>query len=209
MIVNFAWDLPFGPKQRWLADTAGNPGKWILARIVGGWSATGVFNWHSGIFFTPTYGGYDAGNINQLSGRPDVVAGCDPYTGLAPLRSSASYFKAECFKAPANGTLGNAKAFSLEGPAMWVFNLSPFKEFRLPGIENGKLRIGAWFYNILNNGAYWSHASGSYGNYVRQPDGSLALTSNPSGTYLTPWYVRRGTEGVSQRAITFAGSVHF
>src|SRR5262249_26348775 len=155
-IVNYAYELPLGGGKRWLSSSNGNPTRWVLARVIGGWSTTGYFNWHSGNLFTPTYTGYDSGNINQFSGRPDVVAGCNPYTGLKP-SSTAIYFNAACFKAPANGTLGNASINMLEGPAMWVLTLNPYKEFRMPHWERGTIRIGAWIYNILNNGAYWAY----------------------------------------------------
>ena len=137
-----------------------------------------------------------------------MVPGCNLYTGL-PRSSEAPYFNAACFKAPAPGTLGNAPINLLEGPSLWVLTLNPYKEFHIPHWERETLRVGAWIYNILNNGAYWGFASGIYGSYRQQPDGTVSLTQNPSGTYLSPWYVRRGTEGAFQRQYTFMATFKF
>jgi len=193
LLMNWAYELPFGPKKRFLSTTT-SPGKWLLARIVGGWSATGTFNWHSGYFFTPRYTGFDPGNINQFSGRPDVVPGCQVYTG-APKGDTAEYFNRSCFKIPASGTLGNAGVNSLVSPGQWMLNLSPFKEVSIPRWEGAKLRIGANISNILNHAPYGP------------PSG---LITTPAGARLTNYiFTRRGTEGQGQRNMIVMASINF
>jgi hypothetical protein len=207
LIANFAFDLPFGPNQRWLSQAQG--GKWVLARIVGGWSATGLFNWHSGRRSTPSYSGYDSGNINQASGRPDLVPGCNLYTRPSKLTSTLPWVNIACFTPPANGTLGNAPRNLLEGPAMWVISMSPFKEFLLPRWEGAKLRIGAQIYNILNSSSYWGEPNGNIGVYSRQADGSLVLRTPTYPLVSSGNWIRRGTENLGQRQFIFMAAIMF
>lgn len=173
LLVNFAYDLPFGKGKEYLKDL--HP---LANGVIGGWSVTGFFNWHSGNFFTPLYAGSDPGNINQFSGRPDVVPGCQIYTGAA-LGKDEPYFNRSCFTIPRPGTLGNAGINSLVGPGQWVFSLNPFKDFKLPG-ERVTFRIGASIYNLFNHPVYGA------------PSG---LITTAVGDKLTVYpFVRRGTE---------------
>jgi len=194
-VMNWSWDLPFGKGKRFLSNPD-SPGKWLLARVVGGWSTTGIYNWHSGHFFTPLYSGFDPGNINKFSGRADVVSGCNPYTGN-PLGDRDAYINLSCFAIPANGTLGNAKINSLEGPGISVLTLSPWKEFHIPGWERGVLRIGANIYNLLNHPAYGAWYS------------SVGLITSPSGAYLGGVEVRRDSETYGQRQFFFSARLQF
>lgn len=192
-LINWAYDLPLGRGKKFLATTD-SPAKWLLARVVGGWSTTGTFNWHSGYFFTPRYTGFDPANINQFGGRADVVPGCQVYTG-APKGDSTEYFNRSCFKVPAPGTLGNAKVNSLVSPGQWILTVSPFKEFYLPRWEGAKLRVGANISNILNHAVYGP------------PSG---LITTPVGARLTNYpFTRRGTEGQGQRNMIVMASLSF
>lgn len=154
-IANFAVDLPFGEGHRlgggW-SNTYGAPGKFLNA-IAGNWSFVGVFSWISGKYFTPTLQGVDPGNLGATSGRrPDLVPGCDPTAGQGV---HGLWFNPRCYTVPPAGQLGNVKINSLQGPASWVLNLSPYKEFPLRFLREGtKLRIGAYIYNILNHPVY-------------------------------------------------------
>jgi hypothetical protein len=207
-LTNFAYELPFGAGKRWLANATG--AKWALARVVGGWSATGVFSWHSGHRSTPTFSGYDSGNINQFSGRPDLVPGCDLYTRPNHIVNGQAWVNGACFKAPAPGTLGNAPVNLLEGPGQWVLNASPFKDFRIPKWEAARLRFGASIYNVLNSSSYWTAPNGNMGAFARQADGSLALRPPTNPFSLGSSWVRRvGTEGTSQRKWWFQATFMF
>jgi hypothetical protein len=131
--TTWAYNLPFGDGRRFgsgLQSQLGAAG-WFVDRIISGWSTTGVFDWHSGLFFTPTYTGFDPGNIDQFSGRANVVPGCRIYTGNK-LGATSPYINLNCFSVPANGTLGDGMINSLQGPNDWVLSLSPYKEFHIP-----------------------------------------------------------------------------
>lgn len=187
-IINYAYDLPVGNGQRYAADLKGRFGVAgsLLNAVIGGWSATGYFNWHSGNYFTPRYSGADPGNIGQFTGRPDVVPGCNVYTGIE-LGVTKPYFNQSCFKIPANGTIGNAAINSLIGPGQWIFSISPQKEWGIPGWEGAKIRLGLNMYNALNHPAY-STPSG----IINSPTGALL-----GGTS----FVRRATEAAGQRTM--------
>jgi hypothetical protein len=47
----------------------------IADEIVGGWRTSYVATLQSGLFFTPSFDGFDPSNTNTFGGRPDVVSG--------------------------------------------------------------------------------------------------------------------------------------
>jgi hypothetical protein len=167
--VNFAYDLPFGDGRTFGSDLRNRYGAAgsVLDRIIGGWSVTGYYTWRSGYAFTPTYTGFDPGNIDQFSGRPDVVPGCKIYTG-GGYSATTPYLNESCFTIPANGTLGNAKVGSLVGPHAQMLTIDPYKEFRLPRWESAKLQVGANIWNIFNHPVY-----GPPTGVINSPTGAL------------------------------------
>ena len=209
VVANFSYDVPFGPEKRWLSNASG--AKWLLARVVGGWSTTGVFNWHTGRRATPTYSGYDSLGINQFSGRPDFVSGCDLYTRPQKFVANEPFYNISCFKPPAPGTYGNAPQEMIEGPPMWVLSMAPFKEFRIPGWENGRLRIGASIYNILNNSSFWGPPNGNVGVYRQLADGRFTITPpNFPASMGTNWVRRTGSvEAAFNRKLFFQAYLKF
>lgn len=205
-LVNFYYELPFGRGKRFLSAGSGAGGA-ILNAIVGGWSVTTNFNWHTGNFSTPTYTGYDSANLNQFSGRPDLVPGCNLYTRPSSLKANEPLVNGACFTAPAPGTLGNAPINLLVGPNMWILNGAPFKEFRI--FERAMLRVGASFYNALNNGDYWGAPNGNIGAFARQANGSLVLRPAINSLASSMNWVRRTQEGNGARKVYFQASLRF
>jgi len=206
LLINLYYELPFGRGKRFLATGSGTGGK-ILNAIVGGWSMTTNFNWHTGNFSTPTYTGYDSANLNQFGGRPDLVPGCDLYTKPSRMIANQPFVNSACFAAPVPGTLGNAPINLLVGPNMWILNGAPFKEFRI--FERAMLRVGASFYNALNNGDYWGAPNGNIGAFARQANGSLALRPAINSLALATNWVRRTQEGNGARKVYFQASLRF
>jgi len=193
-ILNVVYELPVGRGKRFASNLPGGPGGSLLNGIIGNWSFTSVFNWHSGNWLTPIYTGFDSGNIGQLTGRPDVVPGCEVLTRFNPLNSTSEWFNRSCFTLPRSGTLGNAEPNSIEGPGQWVFTFNPWKEF--PIRERARLRIGAQIYNILNHPVYDLNATGD----IRSPNGARLV----DGTF-----VRRGTENFRGRQIVVSATILF
>ena len=61
------WELPFGQGRRYLSNGGG-----VLGAIVGGWQASTVYTWQSGLPFTPTYRDCNADRDTGWC-RPDLA----------------------------------------------------------------------------------------------------------------------------------------
>ncbi|MBM3728456.1 MAG: TonB-dependent receptor [Acidobacteria bacterium] len=195
-LINTVYDLPLGTGRKFGSSwkNRGAAGK-LLNAVAGGWSFSGVFNWHSGNFATPVYNGVDPGGIGQFTGRPDLTPGCNPTKRFNPLDSTSSWWDPSCFTVPRAGTIGNAPNNILEGPGMWVLTTNPYKDFAF-GSERYKLRFGAQMYNVLNHPVYDIPATGDF--------------RNPNGPRLVDGvFVRRGTEGNRGRQIILMATFLF
>jgi carboxypeptidase family protein len=147
---------------------------WI-EKIVGGWSLSGIFNWHSGFPWDPTYGAtgpglyYAGSNYNTL--RPvGVLAGFGTRTDNGAFQTSPNpnfggdgtkFFVPPTFvagapfpatsPAPPIGIHRN----SLNGPAYRDVDISLAKAFGLPKMralgESARLEVRADIYNFFNN----------------------------------------------------------
>ena len=118
-LINAVYDLPFGSGRQFGTEWKDNGfmGK-LLNGVAGGWSFSGIFNWHSGNFGTPIYNGVDPGGIGQFSGRPDLKPGCNPNTGFSPKNSTGAWWDASCFTIPAaRERSGMPLTIFLNGPA--------------------------------------------------------------------------------------------
>lgn len=137
------WELPFGRGRKWGSDMSG-----AWDRVVGGWSVSTYSGWRSGNYMTPTYSGSDPSNTNTTSGRPDLVAGCNPYLSNP---TTARWFDTSCFVVPpANaGRFGTAGRNSILGHGAYASDLGIYKE--VPIRERLKLRVGAAMKTWLNH----------------------------------------------------------
>jgi hypothetical protein len=189
------WEVPVGNGRKFWGNlsTQGLGGK-VLNAVVGGWSSSAVYTIHSGFPFSPTYSGYDPGGINEFSGIPDRVPGCDP---MKNRNINGVWFNPQCYTIPEPGTLGNAGRDSLRTPTSSVGILNPFKEFAVPGTREGvKLRIGADIYNLFNTPAYGYPTSD--------------ITSPSAGQILSLTTVRGPyTDFFGMRAIMIRGEARF
>ena len=115
------WELPFGPKRRYMNQV--HP---VLGHIFGGWQITGVLLLQTGQRFTPSFTGFDPSNTQNVGGRPDRVG-----NGNLPKdeRTLARWFDASAFAAPRvnAGRFGNSGIGVLEGPGSQGVSLGLFK----------------------------------------------------------------------------------
>lgn len=148
------YELPFGEGKHFALHG-------LVDEIAGGWRATGVFQVHSGIPFTPTVGSQDLSN--------SYASACNCGFAWFPNRvgnpsvahpSISQWFNTAAYAAPANGTFGNAGRDSLTGPAWRDLDLSLGKAFQL--IEGIRLEVRADSFNILNHPNF-GQPSGSVG----------------------------------------------
>lgn len=152
-IANSTYDLP------WLKGNS----TW-MARIVGNWELTGVFQAQSGTPFSVRnnvdYAGVGAGSGNQFW---NLVG--DPNLEPAAFTDSAVWFNKAAFAAPAPGTFGVQPRNLLRNPGYWNIDGALRKNF--PTFENQLLQFRFEVFDILNHpnwgGANSSPTSGSFG----------------------------------------------
>jgi hypothetical protein len=125
--------------------------KGFAGALINGWQITGVFTYLSGAPFSPigetnrVYGG----NNGAVTGRPDLVAGCDLYTGF---RTIDRWFNPACFAAQPQGTYGNAGRNIIIGPNLWNMDNSLIKNWKVSKVsEDFALQFRAEVFNTLNH----------------------------------------------------------
>ncbi|HUY15543.1 MAG TPA: TonB-dependent receptor [Terriglobia bacterium] len=164
--------LPVGQGQYFL----GNASK-AADLLVGGWRMAWMVDAHSGLFFTPSFDGFDTSNTNNPGGRPDVIAGVSPVPSTGQTINNwlnpAAFKIPGCTNAnplcsnPANiGRFGNAGVNTLEGPGLTDFDLSLMKDFHLT--ERFTMQFRATATNVFNHPNFGMPASdisspGTYG----------------------------------------------
>ncbi|HEX5709021.1 MAG TPA: hypothetical protein VFX96_17095, partial [Pyrinomonadaceae bacterium] len=142
--VSYAYDLPFGRGQRFLADRG------LLSSFLGGWQTYGIVTLQTGRPFTvalPTE--FDnSGTGRTILGfgandRPNLVG--DPNTGP---RTVEQWFNTSAFAFPAPGTFGTAGRNIVEGPGYQNVNASLVKNASLT--ERVRLQLRMEVFNLFN-----------------------------------------------------------
>ena len=139
-ISNLLWELPFGTGRRYL-NQAG-----VLDWVLGGWQLSGIYNYQTGEFLTPTFAGPDPSNTQTFGGVPDRVGNGNLSSDQ---RSIDRWFDASAFAVPPNGRFGNAGRGIIVGPNRQAMNLGIFKSFKVK--ERAAVRVQATFTNVLNH----------------------------------------------------------
>jgi hypothetical protein len=193
------YSLPFGKDQYFLKNMSK-----FADVIVGGWRTTYVLSLQSGLFFTPTFDGFDPSNTNNFGGRPDVVPGVSviPSGG----HTINQWFNPAAFKIPgcpdnnpvcsdpANiGRFGNAGVNILEGPPLKNLDFGLFKDFRI--LEKGTLEFQSIFSNVFNHPNFAQPAADI------SSTSTVGLITSTAGSYLP------GSN--SSRVINFALRLRF
>lgn len=147
--VNYVYELPFFENRR---DLAG--------QLFGGWQASGIFTYQTGLGFTPVTSNFDpagTGIINaNPAGRPILL--CDPNANAQQTRER--FFDTSCFQANPSNTAntrllgfrnvpGNSGINFIEGPSTFRIDFTMSKSFRFT--ESIKVQLRAEAFNILNH----------------------------------------------------------
>ncbi len=147
--LNYVYELPFFDKQN---D--------FIGKILGGWQASGIIVYNTGLPFTVTTSNYDpagTGIINaNPTARPNLL--CNPNQN-AP-NTPQQFFNINCFQAnPANTELtnapnvpGNAGRGIIFGPSTSRVDFTMSKNIRFS--ERFKLQLRAELFNIFNKTSY-------------------------------------------------------
>ncbi len=149
LVGQVVYEVPFGHAREHKLNG-------IADQVIGGWTVSTLFQWHSGAPFTPVI----QGSVRQLpldylndvyaSGMragtlyPDIVG--DPNVSNS---SISNWFNPGAYSDPAPGTFGDVHRNSFVGPRFSNVNLSIAKEF--PIRESMGLEIRANAYNIFNH----------------------------------------------------------
>jgi hypothetical protein len=153
------YELPFGRGKMFALHG-------VTDQILGGWRATGVFQVHSGIPFTPT----SSSNGQDLSGSGANQCSCGfgwlPNVVGNPSvshRSISEWYNPAAFATPTPGTFGDERRNFLIGPNWRDLDLSLGKTFRF--VEGINLEIRADSFNAFNHPNF-SQPSGATGTGV-------------------------------------------
>ncbi|MGB7845775.1 MAG: hypothetical protein WBL63_09190, partial [Candidatus Acidiferrum sp.] len=150
-VGQIVYELPFGSGRQFALHGP-------LDYIAGGWRLSSLFQWHSGVPFTPVIQSSVAVGVDPALGPslnqsytnnnlfPNLIG--NPNTGG---HSVAKWFNPAAFANPANGTFGNLGRNTLIGPGYSNVNLSIAKGFRLPWREGMNLEIRADAYDLFNH----------------------------------------------------------
>ncbi len=128
--------LPVGKEQHYLSNL--NRG-WN--EVIGGWRLSAIETAQSGIWFTPSFTGFDTSNTNTIGGRPSVVPGMPLYPSNQSITqwfNPAAFYIPGCptttpvCSSPADvGAFGNAAPYQLAGPKLVNLDLALLKDFHV------------------------------------------------------------------------------
>jgi len=139
--LNWIYDLPRA--SRWWR----NP---VARTALDDWQISGIASFISG---APAGVGYSSSTGTDITGSPTdgprVVVLANPILPKSE-RSFSHNFPTDVFAPPAVGTFGNAPRDVIRGPGVNNWDLSLFKNFRLPG-ERFKLQFRGEAYNAFNH----------------------------------------------------------
>jgi hypothetical protein len=140
--LNGSYELPFGPKRRYL-NSASRP----VSLLVRDWSVSAIAVLQTGFPFTPQLGYNPTGNGDT---RNPVRPNWNPeFHGNLYPKTVNQYFNPEAFLKPAAGTYGNVSRDALLGPGLSELDFSATRNAHLT--ERLGLQFRAEFFNILNH----------------------------------------------------------
>jgi hypothetical protein len=153
LTINYNYELPFYRKQQDL-----------LGKIAGGWVASGIITYNSGLPFTATTSNLDLAGLGLINANPTarVNVTCDPNAN-AP-HTVLQYFNTACFQLnPSNTATGlsngvpNEQRGLINGPPTKRVDFTMKKEVRFR--ENITLQLRAEVFNIFNHTNFRSFVS--------------------------------------------------
>lgn len=151
-VTYFVYNLPFGNGQHFASSRSP-----VLNGIVGGWETSGILNFQTGEWLTPSFSGPDPSNTRLFGGRPDRI-------GQWRLSNPTTkrWFNPAAFAIPGCpdstpvcsnpadvGRFGTASTGTIESPGLANFDFGLFKHFKVH--ERLNFRLGAEAENVLNH----------------------------------------------------------
>jgi hypothetical protein len=148
--INYIYELPFFQEQRG-----------FIGKVLGGWQASGIITYQTGLPFTATVSGFDPAGLGLIPppttvARPNVL--CNPNEGGAG--TPQQYFNTACFQptpvsnTPIAGlpaftnTVGNAGRGIIEGPPTKRVDFTLAKNLRFS--ERYRIQLRGEAFNVFN-----------------------------------------------------------
>jgi hypothetical protein len=149
--ANWIYELP------WFTDQKG-----FIGKVLGGWQASGVATFQTGLGFTPTVSGFDPAGLGLIPPPLTVAranATCDPNSGGA--QTVQQWFNTSCFQiVPVNNNspnppeIGDASRGMIEGPGTKRVDFTMAKNIRFG--ERYRLQLRGEAFNVFN----WTNPRG-------------------------------------------------
>lgn len=144
------YELPFGKGKQFLRDAPK-----AVDAVLGGWQMNSVWQWQSGLPFTPSY--RDCNNDRDTGWcRPDLVGDWkldnptrDAWFKITSVPLTANGQTDGPWRRPQRGQFGSVGRNRLLGPSFWNVDTSFFKNFQIT--ERVKMQFRAEGFNILNH----------------------------------------------------------
>jgi len=143
------WELPFGSGRHFATHGVGD-------EVLGGWRVSSLFQWHSGVPFTPVIGS----SSTKLSIDPGLASAgtalfpnevCNPTVSNPTVNE---WFNPACFVDPSHATFGDTGRNSLIGPNFSDVDFSVSKDFPLHLREGMRVQIRADMTNVFNHPSF-------------------------------------------------------
>ncbi len=146
-VLSYIYELPFGPKRKYLNDVQGFAGK-----VLEGWQVNGIWQFQSGQPYTPIIS-VDNSNTGESPGtdRPNIIG--DPNAAGGPncpkTHTPQCWVNPAAFAVAAPGTFGDAGRGSLIGPGVKNIDFSLFKDTAVA--EGRTVQFRAEVFNLANH----------------------------------------------------------
>lgn len=159
-VSGFEYDVPFGRGRMF-----GSGLNQVADAFLGGWQTGGILTLESGPWYTvnqnydSAHNGFICGNCRQ---RPDVVVGQDANNGprkVDPNNKAVHWFNVNAFTQAANGTVGDMRRNTVEGPGYTNYDASLSKFFALGEQRTFQIRMEA--YNMTNTTNFLATSGGT------------------------------------------------
>jgi hypothetical protein len=143
LAFSYIYHLPFGTGLTYL-----NHMNRVANAILGGWQLNGIYQYHSGLPFTPILA-IDNTNTQVNSDRPNLVG--NPYQSTATCQTLTPncWVNPAAFATPAQYTFGTAGKNEVRGPTFSQLDFAMAKNFMLS--EKFRLEFRAEAFNVLNH----------------------------------------------------------
>jgi Carboxypeptidase regulatory-like domain len=137
-VVSWTYELPFGPGQRFAADSSG-----IVQALVQGWAVSGITNYHSGDPLDIRVASSQLNNGTGSNGNwPDLTC-----SSVGTPHTVTNWFDTSCFADPAQYKFGNYTIGDVRGPTVFNTDFSAAKRTAI-GTKTVEVRIDV--FNLFN-----------------------------------------------------------